>query len=38
MSGNDTRSVATAIRRADRLDVGGYLIATPHYNRLQLPP
>ena len=33
ISGNDTRVVATAVRRAARLPVDGYLITAPYYNR-----
>lgn len=33
VSGNDTRSVAAAVRRNDKLAVDGYLITAPYYNR-----
>ncbi len=33
ISGNDTRAVAAAVRRAGHLPVDGYLITTPSYSR-----
>lgn len=33
VSGNDTRRVAAAVRRSERLPVNGYLIPSPYYNR-----
>jgi 4-hydroxy-tetrahydrodipicolinate synthase len=33
VSGNDTREVAARLRRSNRLDVDGYLITAPYYNR-----
>jgi 4-hydroxy-tetrahydrodipicolinate synthase len=33
VSGNDTRSVAASVRRADALPVDGYLVTAPYYNR-----
>ncbi len=33
LSGNNTKSVAAAVKRSDRLAVDGYLITAPYYNR-----